>query len=126
MQKVAFEALQVKKDLMHRQIRNQVSQQQRKEQPAAQLIVLFDETLGGRTKCCEHRARSEAMESSSAAESSGTESWAVLVTPQSPSTKGGSVKAGFRFLGVVASPLLQSPQHWWVRHWRTDLCWLRG
>lgn len=73
MQKAAFEALQVKKDLMHRQIRNQVSQQQRKEQPAPQLILLFDETVGGRTKCCEHRAGSENMESSGAAESSGTE-----------------------------------------------------
>ncbi|NWZ13199.1 LRSM1 ligase, partial [Agelaius phoeniceus] len=50
MQKSAFEALQVKKDLMHRQIRNQVSQQQRKERPAPQLILLFGETLGGRTK----------------------------------------------------------------------------
>lgn len=45
MQKAAFEALQVKKDLMHRQIRNQVSWQQRKEQPAAKLIVLIAETL---------------------------------------------------------------------------------
>lgn len=56
MQKTAFEALQVKKDLMHRQIRNQVSQQLRKEQPAPQLILLLDETPGGGTKGCEHRA----------------------------------------------------------------------
>jgi len=45
MQKAAFEALQVKKDLMHRQIRNQVSRQQRKEPPAMQLTLPFDEAL---------------------------------------------------------------------------------
>lgn len=45
MQKAAFEALQVKKDLMHRQIRNQVSWQQREEQAAAQLMLPFHEML---------------------------------------------------------------------------------
>lgn len=57
MQKAAFEALQVKKDLMHRQIRNQVSQQQRKEQPVAQLVLLFDVMLLRKMKALRAQSR---------------------------------------------------------------------
>lgn len=44
------------------------------------------------------------------AKSSGTKHWAVVVRPQSPSSMGGSVNAGFRFVEVAELPLLQLSQ----------------
>lgn len=53
----------------------------------------------------------EEMKSSGIAKSSVTKRWAVLVELQSPSSIGGSVNAGFRFVEAVELPLLQSSQH---------------
>jgi len=53
----------------------------------------------------------EERKSSCVAKSSVTKRWAVLVKLQAPSSIGGSVSAGFRFVEVVELPLLLSSQH---------------